>query len=146
MDQNAPLRRTVPLRRKVPMRRKELSSRSSPEGRAKRKTTASRAVKNLVWARAQNRCERCGRDLTYSSNYSIHHRHPRGMGGCQEPWINELPNLVLLCGSGVTGCHGDVHGEVAQAYADGWLVPTGARPERVPIVRYDGRRVLLLPE
>ena len=75
------------------------------------------------------KCRRCGRavDLT------VHHRRPRSMGGTRRVAINGPANLVTLCGSGTTGCHGWVEGNRRIAYALGWLVPSWADPEAWPI-------------
>jgi hypothetical protein len=44
------------------------------------------------------------------------------MGGSRQPWVNLPGALVVLCGSGVTGCHGWVETHRQDAYGDGWLV------------------------
>ena len=54
------------------------------------------------------RCARCGKDVTYIQS-SIQHRKARGMGGTNDPSINSPANLIVLCGSGTTGCHGHHH-------------------------------------
>jgi hypothetical protein len=41
-------------------------------------------------------------------------------------------NLVLLCGSGTTGCHGRVHQFVRESRADGWIIPALRSPELDP--------------
>lgn len=60
-----------------------------------------------IVVRANFSCEACGK---YSADslgaWSVHHRRPRGMGGSKDPETNSPKNLLLLCGSGVTGCHG----------------------------------------
>jgi hypothetical protein len=79
----------------------------------------------LVWDRDQGRCVRCGTHLTGPRGvaWSVHHRRPRGMGGSREKWVNLPGNLLLLCGSGVTGCHGWVESHRETARASGFLVP-----------------------
>lgn len=47
------------------------------------------------------RLERLTRDQV-----SIQHRRARGMGGTDLPDTNTLGNLLLICGTGVSGCHG----------------------------------------
>jgi len=78
------------------------------------------ATVDTVRRRSQNRCERCGTDDAL--RWSLHHRKPRGMGGSKDPAINSPANIVLLCGSGTTGCHGWIESHRAEAYTDGLLV------------------------
>lgn len=55
--------------------------------------------------------------------WSIHHRVPRGAGGAKHvPWINLPANLLLLCGSGTTGCHGWIEKHRAESIEKGWLM------------------------
>lgn len=57
-------------------------------------------------------CAVCGRPAT-----NAHHVPPKGMGGGSALHLHRTgwgqftmkPALVALCGSGTTGCHGDVH-------------------------------------
>lgn len=86
----------------------------------------------MLWARAMGRCEICGKSLSWEA-YSKHHRRPRGMGGNREGWVNDVTNLLLLCGTGVSGCHGMVEANRARAYDAGWLVRSGYRPVEVPV-------------
>lgn len=77
----------------------------------------------IVDARADGRCERCGRAALVANH---HHRLLRSRGG------RDLPsNLVRLCGSGTTGCHGWVHANVAAATDAGYIVRTNADPATV---------------
>jgi hypothetical protein len=56
------------------------------------------------------------------------------MGGTRRPWINQLTNLLLLCGSGTTGCHDRVEANRAVAYAAGWLIRGHSTdPATVPV-------------
>ena len=54
--------------------------------------------------------------------YSIHHRCPRRMGGSSDVEINVPSNLVTLCGTGTTGCHGWIESHREQATEQGWLL------------------------
>jgi hypothetical protein len=84
---------------------------------------------------------------------SIHHRQPRGMGGTRRLTANSLAVLMLVCGTGVTGCHGYVERNREWALAQGFLVPLpvpdrptdATNPVVVPITLYSGRRVCLDP-
>lgn len=55
------------------------------------------------------------------------------MGGSRNPVTNSAVNGVLLCGSGTTGCHGEVERDRLQAMADGWIVPDHEDPTLIPI-------------
>lgn len=90
-------------------------------------TGPSPTVRRLVVER-DGGCLRCGGEAT-----NIHHRRPRGMGGTRDPAVNAPSNLVALCGSGTTGCHGWIESHRAQALADGWLVSRWGDPAKVPI-------------
>lgn len=100
-------------------------------------------VRQLIYERAGRCCERCGR---HALGGSIHHRRPRGMGGSRKAVTNSAVNGVLLCGSGTTGCHGEVEGNRLQAIADGWLVPQHADPTEIPIKHVTQGVVFLDPE
>lgn len=85
-------------------------------------------------------CVRCGISLTVTSG-SRHHRQRRRDGG------HSASNLILLCGSGVTLCHGWVHSHPALARACGYIVPATGRatPEVIPVlVRDHGTQVWVL--
>lgn len=84
---------------------------------------------------------------------SIQHRRARGVGGTSLAEAHSLANLLLLDGTGVTGCHGWVEtfgrGEaedrglwVRHTYENGVLVPVESYPVTLP----SGRRVYLHPE
>lgn len=83
---------------------------------------------------------------------SVQHRRAQGMGGTALTATNDLANLLLLCGTGNTGCHGwvenDERGEakrrglwVGHEYRDGAPVPLA----EYALTLWSGRRVLLDP-
>lgn len=84
---------------------------------------------------------------------SVQHRRAQGMGGTALAETNaNLANLLILCGTGVTGCHGWAEvGErelaerrglwVRHEYRDGVPVPV----QEYPLVLWSGRQVLLDP-
>ncbi len=85
---------------------------------------------------------------------SIQHRRAQGMGGTSLAETNQLGNWLLLCGTGVTGCHGWVETTeagraegkrrglvVMHDYRDGEPVPV----EEYPLILHSGRRVFLHP-
>lgn len=106
----------------------------------------SERVTAVVDERDNWSCVRCGVSL-YATGGSRHHRQLRS----QQPnprLLNRPSNLILLCGSGSTGCHGWVHAHPAEAYELGWLVHGWDDPSLVP-VRYrigDRFHMLLLDD
>lgn len=98
-----------------------------------------RKVRAALHERAQHCCERCG--LHGATN--AHHRRNQSQGG-----PDTLSNLMLLCGSGTTRCHGFVTQNPAFAMALGWTVPRSPvlEPADVAVWRFDltvGRQVLV---
>jgi hypothetical protein len=78
--------------------------------------------------------------------HSRHHRTPRGRGGTRDPDVHRLDRLLLVCGDGVTGCHGYLEAHRTEAYARGWLVHHGTDAATVPLELPGGRLVLLDPD
>lgn len=68
------------------------------------------------------------------------------MGGSKDPKISEASNLLVICGSGTTGCHGYVESHRAEAYQNGWLVKRGFDPASVPFIDSQGFWWLLIGE
>jgi hypothetical protein len=80
--------------------------------------------------RSGGMCEICG----YPGN-NAHHRKNAGQGG-----NDDLSNLLLLCGSGTTGCHGYVTAPVknyplwpANPKRNGWSVWRSDIPYDIPV-------------
>lgn len=90
-----------------------------------------KAVSTVVDSRDGYACVRCGLSLSVTSG-SRHHRQRRQVGG------HRVSNLVLLCGSGTTGCHGWVHANPQAARDAGWIVAANGslNPELVPVKRW----------
>lgn len=80
----------------------------------------------VVSERSQGRCELCG-----AEGMGVHHRLKRGQGGTWSP-----ANLVRLCGSGTTGCHGAIERHPALAQSLGLWLLRGAddEPELEPML------------
>lgn len=99
---------------------------------------------DAVLERAGYRCECCGKALgeRRGEDFSIHHRRCRGMGGTSWFGANLTSNLLAVCGSGTTGCHGWIETHRAEAMASGWLVSRYKDPFTVP-VEIEGRLVWL---
>lgn len=85
----------------------------------------------LVWQRDQGRCVRCGRPAV--GEWSIQHRRARGMGGTRRPDANSAANLVVLCGSATTGCHGWVESHPTEAARWGYRVAQNQDPAQVAV-------------
>ncbi|UOE45495.1 HNH endonuclease [Agromyces larvae] len=102
-------------------------------------TGVSGHVARLVDDRDQFRCVRCGAFFIVGSR---HHRQRRGSGD------HTPPNLILLCGTGTTGCHGWVHAHPQRARANGWIVPVENRadPTEIPVLVFPGVWQMLLPD
>lgn len=96
-----------------------------------RERAPTAAVCAAVDARDEERCFRC---LVPVRGGSRHHRQLRRFGD------HSPANLLLLCGSGTTGCHGWVHAHPAEAYRHGWLVHGWDTPAAVPVLGDRGRR------
>jgi len=61
------------------------------------------------------------------------------MGGTKAGWANLPGNLILVCGSGTTGCHGKIESFRDMSYRAGWLLKWGEEPEHHPFVDSSGR-------
>ena len=105
------------------------------EGKPK-ENKPSETTRQIVLERDEYRCVKCGRDIrTTPFGYSIHHRRLRShpFAGLHQP-----SNLVTLCGSGTTGCHGWVHSHYTDAMKLGLIVSGYAKPENIPLHAWNG--------
>lgn len=83
-------------------------------------------VREAVYLRDGFSCVLCS-----SRAVNIHHRKPAGRGqGDHTP-----PNLLSLCGSGTTGCHGWIEQNRAYALDLGWLLPQDTGDTSTPVWR-----------
>ena len=98
-------------------------------------------VRELVYIRDGHRCARCSISILNDPG-SIHHRKPRGMGGTKDARANDPRNLIRLCGTGTTGCHGWVESRRADAYSKGWLIRSYDDLD-VPMLTITGDRIEL---
>lgn len=136
------------------VRRTPLRSRARTTRTRVKVTGPTRTTREVVWARAGGRCELCGGSIAGVVGFSMHHRLPRRMGGSSRPELNTPANLILLCGSGTTGCHGRVESHREQAYGEGLLLREGQDPAAVPVLlaidlvylAVDGTYALELPD
>jgi hypothetical protein len=93
----------------------------------------SQKTKNLVDLRDGNSCVRCGHWLPGNPG-GRHHRKKRSQ--CSKAEKHQVYNVVDICGTGTTGCHGWVHSHMAESYALGYLVHGYADPREVPIKHF----------
>ena len=100
---------------------------------AKPKLKVDDKTRFLVLARALYQCERCYGNGTVFG-FSVHHRVPRRMGGSRNADLHKPANLIVLCGSGVDGCHGWVESNRDQARADGYLLFRVDNAEQIPFI------------
>lgn len=107
---------------------------------------ASRRVQRdarvLVDLRDGQSCRRCGRSV-HDQPSSIHHRIPRGAGGCA--LVDRASLLVRVCGDGVRGCHGWIEANRTDAEPEGWILPKlnpDIDPEQEPLLTADGWALL----
>lgn len=106
-----------------------------------RRTDPPAATVRLVRERDGHACARCGT----TEGLTTQHRVARGMGGTRAAWINEPPNLLTLCGSGTTGCHGWTEANPTKAKQLGYSCPRYIAPTDHPVRTWRGR-VWLLPD
>lgn len=97
------------------------------------------AARNIVRTRDGSRCQMCGCSIVDAPS-SIHHRRRRGMGG--SALLERPSNLVRLCGTGTTGCHGFVESNRTQSTTRGWLLGFLDNPEEIPLLCFDGWMLL----
>jgi hypothetical protein len=124
-------------------------------GSRRRSTGPAPHVVEACLERASYSCEINGDELRGSrgEGWSIQHRRSRGAGGTRHPRENGTSNLLVVCGSGTTGCHGLIENALrAAAYQVGWLVrkcdcarPFDCEhsPGKKPVLILRGRWVLL---
>lgn len=108
-----------------------------------RDTGPSNDTRMRVYARSGGKCELCNNRMTKTS---IHHRRPRQMGGSKGQWVNMMENLLAICGTGTTGCHGKVESERENSYTTGRLVRSGDLPWEVPYMDMHGHWWMLYGE
>lgn len=151
-----PLKRTTPLvaktslRRSTPIARKggreSLSARTEPKGKNAPKRTQrglgpTAEVVEAALDRDSYSCVCCGMGVGPEGRgigWSVHHRLRRSQGT-----DHTIQNVIILCGSGTTLCHGRVHAEPAAARAGGWLLSGRQEPLAVPVLIAGQRWVYL---
>lgn len=106
------------------------------------KPVVSEEVRLLCFTRANFQCERCY-GTENAPGFSLHHRRPRMMGGSFDARLHQPAWLILLCGSGVTGCHGWVESNRNLSRELGFLLYGIDDGQKVPFQDIGGYRWLL---
>lgn len=98
-----------------------------------------KALRDLILARCQHYCEKCGFGLT--EDFALHHRKLRSRGG-----KDTVDNLVALHHK----CHNlgtdSVHLNIKKATELGLIVPRHAEPNEFPLTLANGSIVTLTTE
>jgi hypothetical protein len=102
------------------------------EGKKKVDTGPDADTRELVKQRDDWTCACCGNPIV-GSNFSLQHRLARGGGGTSDPAINSPANLILLCGSATTGCHGLAESRDAAMHRLGFWLKHGQEPAKVRV-------------
>lgn len=143
LNRSSPLRSGVaPVRRTPLLARKVLQKKAA--GKSSRIVGLAPGVTDAVLERDQHSCSRCGDDLhgVRGVGWSVHHRRPRRMGGDRRPETSLPANLLAVCGSGSTGCHGWIENHRTAAHALGLLLAADEVPAAVPVALWYGVVVL----
>lgn len=133
-----PIGRNKLLEQKTPMPSgKGFKSTANPPKR--KSSDRAKMNKGLPELKAEARrrdgdcCVKCGVALNGSGN--VHHRRNRGIGGSRK--ANVISNLIILCGTPTTLCHGEVtlEPEECDAFGNGWRLSTNGKedPATVPV-------------
>lgn len=118
------MRRSPMPKRAAAVNRAKSMTRRIVKAKRATMTAAERNARKVVKARSQSLCEMCGR----AEATNMHHRKNRSQGGAWTPG-----NLLHLCGSGTTGCHGSVGDNVALSRERGWSVLSTDDPTEMPV-------------
>lgn len=112
-----------------------------PMRRANRNTGPTSDVVDAILERAGFSCEACNSPLgdRRGEDWSVQHRRPRGMGGTRWAGINLPSNLLILCGSATTKCHGFAESHRSAAVSAGWLILSRDDPRKVPVLVHGDR-------
>lgn len=88
------------------------------------------AGRKLVAARSGGGCEVGILGVCQGVVTNVHHRRKRSHGGSWSP-----ANLLGLCGSGTTGCHGyiEAHPNYSRQYGY-WIFSGDGEPNAVPVL------------
>ncbi|RSN65449.1 HNH endonuclease [Amycolatopsis sp. WAC 04182] len=84
-------------------------------------------ARRIVRLRSEGDCEVRIQDVCLGRATNFQHRKNRSQGGLYLP-----SHGIDVCGSGTTGCHGWIHANPAESYANGWSVKSTQDPATVP--------------
>ena len=143
LSRNTPLKRGTGLKAdpakalKRKARLRQSSGKRAASGRARqdrpqrRDTGPSRKTRMLVLERDGWACVCCGRSVI-GQPYSLQHRKRRSRGGSNDP-----SNLVVVLGTGTTGCHQRINSRIDPAdEAKGYTVRSWDAPAQVPVMLF----------
>ena len=95
--------------------------------------------KRIALERQGWHCLRCGTNIHDPARWPGRSGHHRQLRHAADPDVRHSPvNIIELCGSGDTGCHGWVHQHVAEAERLGMIVPLGTDPRTTPVRDWQG--------
>lgn len=108
-------------------------------------TGPDKNTRDLVKERDDWTCVCCGKPTIGipGVDYSVQHRVARGDGGTSDPAINSPANLILLCGSAVTGCHGKAESRDQGMHDRGFWINSWENPVTFPVDHFVHGWVLL---
>lgn len=89
-------------------------------------------------------CRRCGRWVEGQLG-SLHHRKLKGRATPRHDY-DRVENLVVLCGTGTTGCHGWCHAEPKTAHEAGWVCWSWENPAERPCRTLHNTLLMLLED
>jgi hypothetical protein len=136
MRPRKPMRRGKGLEPGKALKRTAELPRAARSRRPARGTGPSAAVRKLILDREGMHCAACGISVT-GIPASVQHRRARRMGGSSDPAANRPGNLVLLCGDGVTGCHGLAESRDPHMHERGFWIYSWESPAAVPVMLAD---------
>lgn len=126
-----PITRRTPLARKPFVSKRRRTSIELQVSKPARKDTGpDQKTRGLVLARDNFQCVACGKPVGGACTWwSLQHRLARGQGGGNEAW-----NLIAMCGSAVTGCHGLCEARDREMQARGYWLESWQYPRAEPVM------------
>jgi hypothetical protein len=86
-------------------------------------------ARNIVRLRAGGRCEAAIPDVCKGTHDTTHHRRKRRYSDTR--WV--ASNLLAVCGSGTTGCHGYIEARPQWSQEQGYWLLEGEDPRKVSV-------------
>lgn len=134
LNRRSRLKPGKPLQRRTPVAEVGRKAVKASKKTRPKNTGPDRTTRDLVKQRDDWRCAVCGESV-YDRQASVHHRRNRASGGSSDPAVNRPSNLLLVCGTGSTGCHGDLTDNRQRDVAldAGWIVSTNSSDEPIQV-------------